>query len=70
MTNLMTTAEAAREIGVSIAYLRLVLRRHKHLRPKGDFGGSFAWTPEEIEAVRNRNRNPGRPKGAEERKQE
>jgi hypothetical protein len=61
MNEAFSTAEAAKEIGCTIQYLRLILQRHEHLKPKNTFGGSFIWTREEIEAVRNRNRKPGRP---------
>lgn len=60
MKEAYTTAEAAQEIGCSIQYLRLILQRHEHLKPKNSFGGSFIWTMAEIEAVKNRNKQRGR----------
>lgn len=61
MKNAYTTAEAATEIGCTVQYLRLILRRHGHLKPKQTFGGSFIWTKAEIEAVKNRNPKKGKP---------
>lgn len=63
----LTTVEAAREIGCTVNYLRLIIQRHEELKPKNTFGGSFLWTKDEVEAIKNRNRKLGRPaKSAEE----
>jgi hypothetical protein len=59
MDETFTTVEAAKEIGCTIQYLRLILQRHEHLKPKQTFGGSFVWTRADVEAVKNRNKQRG-----------
>lgn len=56
---LISTADAAKEIGCTSGYLRVIIARHPQLQPKQRFADAWLWTPEEIEAVKNRNRQRG-----------
>ena len=58
---LISTADAALQIGCTPGYLRVILARNPQLQPKQRFADAWLWTPEEVEAVRNRNKKPGRP---------
>lgn len=59
---LFTTQEAAKELGISDAYMRVLIARG-HAVPAKQIGGTHMFTGEEIERVRQRPRaKGGRPK--------
>jgi hypothetical protein len=58
---LTSTVDAAKRLGMRPEALRVILQRNAALQPKLKIGNTWLWTPEEVEAVRNRNRKPGRP---------
>ncbi len=61
MDELIGTADAAKQLEMRIEALRVIIRRHAELQPKLKIGNVWLWTPEEVDAVRNRNRKKGRP---------
>ena len=58
---LISTADAAKRLGMRPEALRVILQRNAGLQPKLKIGNTWLWTPAEIEAVENRNRKRGRP---------
>jgi len=57
---LFTTQEVAKELGVSDAYVRMLIKRGK-VHPE-QFGKAHMFTKEEVEQLRNRNKSRGKPK--------
>jgi excisionase family DNA binding protein len=60
---LYTTQEAAKELGLDDSYLRRLLKKGK-AQAKQQIGGTWVFSAEEIERLRNRpgKGKPGRPK--------
>lgn len=59
---MVTTEEAAKQLGISRARLTNMIREGK-AKPLGKFGHAWMWTPEEIERLRNQPKaKGGRPK--------
>jgi excisionase family DNA binding protein len=58
---LYTTPEAASQLGVSDSHLRNMIRTGK-AQPDKQVGGTWLFTLEEIERLRQRKRTPGRDK--------
>jgi DNA-binding transcriptional MerR regulator len=52
MVAYQSTGEAARSLGLSENALQQELRRHPHLAPTLKVGGRRAWTPEDVQRVR------------------
>src|SRR5215472_14685737 len=50
---ILSTTEAARELGVTPWVLTQLLRTGKVKKPAAKFGPSYSWTPGEIEAARD-----------------
>lgn len=55
---LMTTQEVARELGVSDSHVRSMVRTGK-AQPVRQVGGTWMFTREEVERLRERKRRPG-----------
>jgi hypothetical protein len=64
----MTSVEVAQRFGLKLNSLTSYLTDHPELRPKRRVGGSFLWTPEEVERFAQfRMRAISRGAGAKER---
>ena len=50
-TKTISTADVARRMRISENAIIVHLYRHPELRPAQQYGGSFVWTEEEIEAL-------------------
>ena len=47
-----TTEQVAADLGISVATLNSWLSRHERYKPAGRAGKRWAWTDEELEALR------------------
>lgn len=55
-----TTPEAAAELGISAGYLREMIADGR-AQPAKQIGGTWLFTPDEIERIRQRRKSRGRP---------
>lgn len=61
--NLITTPDAAKELGITPGHLRTMIATGK-AHPKQRLGNNWLFTQAEIERLRHRKRTRGRPKKA------
>ena len=58
---LISTADAAKKLGMRREYLRVILQRHPHLQPKLKIGNVWLWTEAEIQRLIERRSRGGEP---------